>query len=51
MADQHPCEGTGSSTGESSDAVLEINVKTLDSQIYSFQVDKNVSIAFASSFS
>lgn len=44
MADQYPSEGSSSNiSGESSDAIVEINVKTLDSQIYSFQVDKNVS--------
>lgn len=45
MADQYPNEGssTSNASGKSSDAIVEINVKTLESQIYSFQVDKNVS--------
>lgn len=46
MADQLPGEGSsGGNTisGESSDTNLELNVKTLDSRIFHFQVDKNVS--------
>lgn len=45
MADQYPNESssTGNVSGKSSDAIVEINVKTLESQVYSFQVDKNVS--------
>lgn len=45
MADQHPNEGssTGTVSGESSDSRVELRVKTLDSQICSLLVDKNVS--------
>lgn len=45
MANQHSSEGSssGNVAGESSDSTVEINIKTLDSQIYSFQVEKNVS--------
>lgn len=45
MADQYSSEGssTGNVSGESSDSIVQLNIKTLDSQIYSFQVDKNVS--------
>ncbi|KAK4854145.1 hypothetical protein QYF36_019615 [Acer negundo] len=47
MADQHPNEGSSTSNvcGESSDSTVEINIKTLDSQIYSFQVDKSMSVS------
>lgn len=46
MAEHLP--GGGSShgnavSGESSDSILELNVKTLDSRMFHFQVDKNVS--------
>lgn len=46
MANQYSNDGSSTSniSGESSDATVELNIKTLDSQIYSFQVDKNVSI-------
>jgi hypothetical protein len=46
MANVYSHEGSGTShvSGEGSDAAIELNIKTLDSQIYSFQVDKNVSI-------
>lgn len=52
MADQH--SGEGSSTGnvssmDSSDSNVLLNIKTLDSQIYSFQVDKNVRNIFVRS--
>lgn len=45
MADQYSNEGsrTVNVSGESSDLTVQLNIKTLDSQIYSFQVDKNVS--------
>lgn len=48
MANQHLNETPSASnvSGESSDSMVEINIKTLESQIYSFQVDKNVSKAF-----
>ena len=44
MAEQHPTEGAGSSgaSGSNSDSTVELNIKTLDSQIYKFHVDKNV---------
>ncbi|XP_068313634.1 uncharacterized protein [Pyrus communis] len=47
MADQHSNEGTSSGTvpGAGSDSNLEINIKTLDSQMYSFQVDKNMRVS------
>ncbi|XP_057974336.1 uncharacterized protein LOC131162162 isoform X3 [Malania oleifera] len=46
MADQHAAEGSSTSRvlGESSDSTVEINIKTLDSQIYSFHVDKNMRV-------
>jgi hypothetical protein len=34
----------GRDAGESSDATVEIKIKTLDSQIYTFRVNKNVNI-------
>ncbi|KAL5780804.1 hypothetical protein ACOSQ2_011541 [Xanthoceras sorbifolium] len=47
MADQHPNEGSSTSNvrGESSDSTVDINIKTLDSQIYSFQVEKNMPVS------
>ena len=44
MANQYSNEGSGPSniSEETSDSTVEINVKTLESQIYSFQVEKNV---------
>ena len=50
MANQHSNEGTGPSniSEETSDSIVEINIKTLESQIYSFQVDKNVSYGLIS---
>lgn len=38
-------EGSSSSDsgGASSESMVDLNIKTLDSQIYSFHVDKNVS--------
>lgn len=52
MADQHSNEGSsaGNVSGESSDSTVKLNIKTLDSQIYTFQVDKNVSINQLSCF-
>lgn len=38
--DQSKC--SASETGESSDSTIQINVKSLDSQIYTFCVNKNV---------
>ncbi|XP_022769315.1 large proline-rich protein BAG6-like [Durio zibethinus] len=43
MADQHSNEG--SSSGESSDSLVELRIKTLDSQIASFLVDKNTPVS------
>ncbi|CAL2232959.1 unnamed protein product [Prunus armeniaca] len=47
MANQHSSEGSssGNVAGESSDSTVEINIKTLDSQIYSFQVEKNMPVS------
>ncbi|XWS20877.1 hypothetical protein CRYUN_Cryun30bG0006700 [Craigia yunnanensis] len=47
MADQHPNEGssTGNVSGESSDSLVELRVKTLDSQICSLLVDKNTPVS------
>ncbi|KAE8057334.1 hypothetical protein FH972_014035 [Carpinus fangiana] len=47
MADQYSSEGSsaGNVPGESSDLIVQLNIKTLDSQIYSFQVDKNVPVS------
>lgn len=52
MADQPSNEGPSKSniSGESSDATVELNIKTLDSHIYSFRVEKNVAIFFLSFF-
>lgn len=46
MADETLNEGTSSSqsTGESSESTIEINIKTLDSQIYTFRVNKDMSV-------
>lgn len=48
MADQQPLEGSSSSdvSGGSSQSVVELIIKTLDSQIFSFQADKSVSSYF-----
>lgn len=46
MEEKIPTEGSSSRDtvyGESSGANLELNVRTLDSRIFHFQVDKNVS--------
>ncbi|XP_050366932.1 ubiquitin-like domain-containing protein CIP73 isoform X4 [Argentina anserina] len=47
MANQYSNEGSGPSniSEETSDSTVEINVKTLESQIYSFQVDKNMIVS------
>ncbi|KAL6011839.1 hypothetical protein ACLOJK_002305 [Asimina triloba] len=47
MADGSSAEGTSSSysSAESSESTVEVNVKTLDSQIYTFRVNKNMSIS------
>ncbi|GMI90699.1 hypothetical protein like AT5G42220 [Hibiscus trionum] len=47
MADQHSNEGSsmGSSSGESSDSVIELRIKTLDSRIFSFPVDRNTPVS------
>ncbi|KAM0967563.1 hypothetical protein FF1_016086 [Malus domestica] len=47
MEDQHSNEGasSGNVVGATSDSNLEINIKTLDSQMYSFQVDKNMRVS------
>ncbi|CAN1163219.1 Ubiquitin-like domain-containing protein CIP73 [Linum perenne] len=47
MEDQHPLEGPSTSnvSGETSDSSVQLNVKTLDSQVYSFQVDKKMTVA------
>ncbi|XP_039041908.1 ubiquitin-like domain-containing protein CIP73 isoform X2 [Hibiscus syriacus] len=47
MADQHFNEGSsmGSISGESSDSIVELRIKTLDSQIFSFPVDKNTPVS------
>ncbi|KAG6699566.1 hypothetical protein I3842_08G072800 [Carya illinoinensis] len=47
MADQYSNEGsrTVNVSGESSDLTVQLNIKTLDSQIYSFQVDKNMRVS------
>ncbi|MBA0659004.1 hypothetical protein Goklo_011170 [Gossypium klotzschianum] len=47
MADQHSNEGliTGNVSGESSNALIELRVKTLDSQICSLHVEKNTSVS------
>lgn len=47
MADQ--CSNEGSSSGnisaECSDSTVQLNIKTLDSRIFSFQVDKNMPVS------
>ncbi|KAF4366528.1 hypothetical protein F8388_012473 [Cannabis sativa] len=44
MADQYSGEGSSISNTamDSSDSIVEISIKTLDSQIYNFRVDKNM---------
>ncbi|KAL8514918.1 hypothetical protein ACS0TY_013842 [Phlomoides rotata] len=47
MAEMQPCDGSSTSTvcGGSSESTLQLNIKTLDSQIFSFHVDKNISVS------
>ncbi|CAK9187918.1 unnamed protein product [Ilex paraguariensis] len=47
MADQNPIEGSSTSnvSGESSESIVELNIKTLDSQMYSFHVDKDMPVS------
>ncbi|GMI83076.1 hypothetical protein like AT5G42220 [Hibiscus trionum] len=47
MADQYSNEGSsmGTTSGESSDSVVELRIKTLDSRIFSFPVDKNTPVS------
>ncbi|KAE9592668.1 putative ubiquitin [Lupinus albus] len=47
MADQGSNEGSssGNISAESSDSTLQLNIKTLDSRMYSFQVDTNMSVS------
>lgn len=49
MADQHSFEGSSTSnvSAESSESTVELNIKTLDSEIHSFHVDKNVTLQFS----
>lgn len=44
MADPQSIDGPSTSqvSDESSESTVELNIKTLDSQIYTFEVDKNV---------
>ncbi|KAI3854022.1 hypothetical protein MKW92_028271 [Papaver armeniacum] len=46
MADENSAQeaSTSAVTGESSDFIVEVNVKTLDSQIYTFRVEKNMPV-------
>ncbi|XP_021969142.1 ubiquitin-like domain-containing protein CIP73 isoform X3 [Helianthus annuus] len=43
MADEHA--GTSNVAGESSELVVDIHIKTLDSQVYDFRVDKNILVS------
>ncbi|KAH8509677.1 hypothetical protein H0E87_011445 [Populus deltoides] len=47
MANEYSNEGSSTShvSGEGSDATVEINIKTLNSQKYSFQVNKNMPVS------
>ncbi|XP_058090736.1 ubiquitin-like domain-containing protein CIP73 isoform X2 [Magnolia sinica] len=47
MADGSSAEGASSSdvNAESSESTVEVNVKTLDSQIYTFRVNKNIPVS------
>ncbi|KAJ8772663.1 hypothetical protein K2173_027840 [Erythroxylum novogranatense] len=46
MADQYSNAGSSTSnTVDGSESSIEINIKTLESQIYSFQVDKNMPVS------
>ncbi|KAI3922487.1 hypothetical protein MKX01_006176 [Papaver californicum] len=46
MADESSAQeaSTSAVTGETSDSIVELNVKTLDSQIYTFRVEKNMPV-------
>lgn len=48
MADQQLHEGSSTSyvSGRNSESTVELNIKTLDSRIYAFQVDKNVNTCY-----
>ncbi|KAJ7957943.1 Large proline-rich protein BAG6 [Quillaja saponaria] len=47
MANQYSDEGSSTSnvSAESSESTVQLNIKTLDSQIYSFPVDKNMPVS------
>ncbi|KAL3641638.1 hypothetical protein CASFOL_012453 [Castilleja foliolosa] len=47
MENLPPGEGSGVSdiAGQSSDSTLQINIKTLDSRVFSFRVDKEISVS------
>ncbi|KAG6704681.1 hypothetical protein I3842_07G144800 [Carya illinoinensis] len=47
MANQFSNEGSSTAkvSGESSDLTVQLNIKTLDSRIYSFQVEKNMPVS------
>ncbi|KAI3460445.1 hypothetical protein Pfo_017108 [Paulownia fortunei] len=47
MANLLPGEGSSASdvSGESSESTLQLNIKTLDSRIFSFHVDKNIVVS------
>lgn len=47
MAEQFSNEGSSTSngSGEGSDSTVQLNIKTLDSQMYSFRVDKNMLVS------
>ncbi|KAK4348892.1 hypothetical protein RND71_031647 [Anisodus tanguticus] len=47
MADQQAVEGSSTSndSGGSSESTVELNIKTLDSQTYTFNVDKNMQVS------
>ncbi|KAA8537443.1 hypothetical protein F0562_026870 [Nyssa sinensis] len=44
MADQQSTEGSGTSGG-STESIVDLNIKTLDSQIYTFHVDKHMPVS------
>ncbi|KAK9270986.1 hypothetical protein L1049_026574 [Liquidambar formosana] len=47
MADQHSTEGSSTSevSVEGSESIVDLNIKTLDSHIYSFRVEKNIPVS------
>ncbi|KAI3464740.1 hypothetical protein Pfo_021403 [Paulownia fortunei] len=47
MAESQPHEGSSTTdvSGGSSESTLQLNIKTLDSRIYSFHVDKNIFVS------